>query len=111
MYQIHGIAPLTSTQRRMLRDVLDAEWRETVRCLTSLATEFHGAEGIGDDELVDTLSQQLAGVRRRLVDVEAAMTRLDSGTYGRCDGCDRQLPFEQLEHSPAARYCGACRAA
>jgi len=105
------ITPLSPAQRRSLRDLLDADWRETVRRLTSLATEFHGAEGAGDHTRAAEVSRVLVSVRRRLVDIEAAMTRLDSGTFGRCDGCDRFLPFEQLELAPAARYCGACRSA
>jgi RNA polymerase-binding transcription factor DksA len=94
--------PLTSMQRMMLRDLLDAMWRDHVVQITNLAVRFH------TDESPD-VAAELAGVRRRLVDIESALDRLDARTYGRCDGCDRRIAFEQLEASPARRYCLQCQ--
>ena len=94
--------PLTSMQRIMLRDVLNAMWRERVVEITNLAVRFHTNES-------PDVAAELAGVRRSLVDVESALARLDARTYGRCDGCDRRIAFEQLEASPARRYCLQCQ--
>jgi RNA polymerase-binding transcription factor DksA len=98
-----GAAPLTLHQRLQLRDLLHDLWRSHVTDITLLATRFHADE---DPEL----AAELARVRRRLVDVESALARLDSRSYGSCDGCDRRIPFEQLETEPAGRYCRTCRA-
>lgn len=104
------VAPaLTPAQRMCLRDLLDEEWRAQVRQLTGLATAYHSAESAGDERGAGELSAALAVVRRRLIDVEAALARLDSKTYGLCDGCDRRLPFEQLEMNPLARNCTRCQ--
>lgn len=100
---------LTPAQRICLRDLLDEQWRAQVRQLTGLATAYHSAENAGDERAAGELSAALAVVRRRLIDVEAALGRLDSKTYGRCDGCDRRLPFEQLEMNPLARFCTRCQ--
>lgn len=102
-------APLTIAQRLCLRDLLDDEWRTQVRQLTGLATAYHSAESAGDERAAEQLSAALAVVRRRLIDVEAALARLESKTYGTCDGCERRLPFEQLEMNPLARCCTSCQ--
>jgi len=102
-------APLTTAQRICLHDLLDEEWRSQVRQLTGLATAYHSAESAGDERGAEQLSAALAIVRRRLIDVEAALARLDSRTFGLCDGCDRRLPFEQLEMNPLARFCTGCQ--
>lgn len=100
------IPPLSGNQRMMLRDLLHASWREHVELITRLAVKFHAAAG--EDA---ALAADLAAVRRGLVDVESALDRLDSRSYGRCDACDRRIPFEQLEADPAGRYCRRCQPA
>jgi DnaK suppressor protein len=40
-----------------------------------------------------------------LEEVEAALQRLDDGSYGRCEECGGEIPDERLELMPAARYC------
>jgi RNA polymerase-binding transcription factor DksA len=97
-------APLTGTQRVILRELLDTMWRHHVMQLTDLAVRYHA------DEDPD-VALALAGVRRTLVDIESALDRLDSRSYGSCDGCDRRIPFEQLENRPATRYCHRCQPA
>ena len=114
MHPIHDLtlpsaAPLTFAQRIGLRDLLDEEWRAQVRQLTGLATAYHSAESAGDSRAAGELSAALAVVRRRLIDIEAALARIDSKTYGVCDGCNRRLPFEQLEMNPLARCCTRCQ--
>jgi DnaK suppressor protein len=54
-------------------------------------------------------AELLASLRRDLDDVEAAMKRLEEGTYGRCQACGAPLPAEQLEAEPTASRCPACR--
>lgn len=114
MHPIHDVtrpaaAPLTPAQRICLRDLLDEQWRAQVRQLTGLATAYHSAEAGADSHAAAELSAALAVVRRRLIDIEAALARLDSKTYGLCDSCDRRLPFEQVEMNPLARFCTGCQ--
>lgn len=54
-------------------------------------------------------AESLAELRQELDDVEAAMKRLEEGTYGQCEVCGAALPAAQLEAEPAARRCPACR--
>lgn len=48
--------------------------------------------------LAASLQDQLAGV-------EAALARLDAGTYGRCAVCGEPIPPARLEAMPSARTC------
>src|ERR671926_314974 len=45
----------------------------------------------------------LEGVEAELDDVEAAMRRLDEGTYGICEACGRPIGEDRLEALPATR--------
>ena len=56
---------------------------------------------------VDAASRDLGlleGVEGELRDVEAALERLDQGTYGQCEVCGRPIPDERLEANPTARF-------
>lgn len=44
-----------------------------------------------------------------LTEVEAALDRLRTGTYGRCEGCTARIPYERLEILPMSRYCMRCQ--
>ena len=47
----------------------------------------------------------LAGARRDLVEVDAALARVAAGTYGVCEVCGEPITPERLEARPAARRC------
>lgn len=46
--------------------------------------------------------------RDAVVDIDAAITRLDEGTYGSCETCHRPIARERLEAIPHARHCITC---
>lgn len=48
---------------------------------------------------------------RALADVEAALRRLDEGTYGTCAGCGRPVGAERLAALPWAALCIDCQRA
>ncbi|MFT5358858.1 MAG: DnaK suppressor protein [Polyangiales bacterium] len=45
----------------------------------------------------------------RLVAIEEALERIESGTYGICTECDKRIPKERLKVIPQARYCTRCQ--
>jgi RNA polymerase-binding protein DksA len=49
--------------------------------------------------------------RVQLEAVEAAIARLDAGTYGRCTNCGRPIAAERLEAIPWAEHCIDCQRA
>jgi RNA polymerase-binding transcription factor DksA len=50
----------------------------------------------------------LENTDQRLEEIGAALDRLDNGTYGRCDVCQREIPMERLEAIPYAGQCIDC---
>lgn len=49
------------------------------------------------------------GLQQRLEDVQAALVRIEAGTYGKCEGCGKNIPAERLEAIPAAKLCITCK--
>ncbi len=45
-----------------------------------------------------------------LAEIEAALARLDDGTYGDCLECGEQIDVERLEAIPSAALCVNCKA-
>ncbi|RZT88763.1 DnaK suppressor protein [Pseudonocardia sediminis] len=52
-----------------------------------------------DDELM------IGTIRRQRAQVAAALERVDSGTFGRCAVCDREIDDERLEARPETDRC------
>ncbi len=46
--------------------------------------------------------------RQHLVAIDAAIARLDGGTYGYCTTCGKAIPPERLEALPWAAHCIDC---
>ena len=44
-------------------------------------------------------------IQDSLRDVEAALAKLDAGTYGKCEECGEEIAEARLEAMPSARYC------
>lgn len=47
--------------------------------------------------------------RKRLLDIDGALTRIDEGTYGRCSNCGTEIAEKRLEAVPWTRYCIDCQ--
>ncbi|MEK8129744.1 TraR/DksA C4-type zinc finger protein [Paenibacillus filicis] len=47
----------------------------------------------------------LENAERHLTDINAALSRMDNGEYGRCLTCGEQISFERLQALPTAAYC------
>lgn len=44
-----------------------------------------------------------------LEEVDHALHKIDTGTYGRCDECGVEIPYERLEARPQATLCIQCK--
>jgi RNA polymerase-binding transcription factor len=63
--------------------------------------------GEGTAMAVDRLSQVAVHDKLQVTlgDVQRALEKLDEGTYGRCDTCNRQIGTGRLEALPWATLC------
>ena len=55
-----------------------------------------------DREIDYTLEENSGNVLR---EIEAALKRIEDGTYGLCSACGKQVEPERLEHLPWATQC------
>jgi RNA polymerase-binding transcription factor DksA len=72
------------------------------------------AEGGTDNHLADTATAMYdreldegleEGARETLVGIDAALARIEAGTYGICEGCGKPIAAERLAAIPWARLC------
>ncbi len=61
-------------------------------------------------EHLAALKRSLATIPKDVVETEAALQRIDKGTYGRCESCGGAIGRQRLLALPATRYCIACSA-
>ena len=52
--------------------------------------------------------RRAADLKDTIEQIDAALARVEAGTYGRCTGCQREIPEERLELRPFAGTCVAC---
>jgi RNA polymerase-binding protein DksA len=59
----------------------------------------------------EVLTQLDEQSRQEMEDIEAALARLEDGTYGRCETCEAAIPAARLDAFPRARRCIPCQEA
>jgi len=100
-----SLSPLV---RLHLREQLQDLWREQVEILA--VVDYRAgrgrAAGFGVEE--GELAQQRATARTVLLEVEAAMHRMDSRRYGICEQCAKPIPTADLFTAPQRRRCTSC---
>ena len=66
------------------------------------------AEPIGSNPDPVAMSRT-ATLLHTIAEIDAALSRLDAGTYGLCVRCGGAIPEERLEFRPFAPSCVTCR--
>ena len=99
------------------RALLEARWQARLRELTELSLAYHVAVAAlppaASPDLpavseAQALLRRTVTARRRLADVEEALSRLAAGEFGRCEQCGAQIPDGLLAAAPEIRYCARC---
>ena len=89
---------------RQAAERLSAGAREAAERELSSADQ-HPAE-LATETIERELDQSVVlRVDLELVEIEAALRRVDDGTHGLCEACGKPIGDERLEALPAARYC------
>ena len=75
-------------------------------------------EGVDNGDSVDQASQSIEkellfelsdNERVTLDQIEAALRKIDKGTYGLCESCQKPIAGARLKALPFARYCITCQ--
>ena len=99
-------------ERQKVRNAIDYLHKESPGAPDEITGDL--AMGPGDNHLADmatetvdreidyTLEENSGNVLR---EIEAALKRIEDGTYGLCSACGKQVEPERLEHLPWATQC------
>lgn len=98
------------------RTQLEARWRDCLEKLTELSLAYHEEIASARPEpaagetsgRVAELAQQAVAHRQAMAEIEAALDRIATGRYGRCEQCGRPISAALLKVRPQARYCAPC---
>jgi RNA polymerase-binding protein DksA len=102
-------------ERGRIESAIDYLHRETPGSLEEETNEVFGtlenhlvdtASGTLDREIDYTLEDHSGQV---LAQINAALTRIEDGTYGICTNCGKAIPEERLEARPWASLCIDCQ--
>jgi RNA polymerase-binding transcription factor len=108
---------LRSEDLERVREVLT---RLIAQLTEELAALEAGRETVSPDNAIGRLSRlealndqgvrntRIAEGRRRMMALQATVTRLDEDGYGECDACGEDIPLARLELVPESRRCVTC---
>ncbi|MDX9973902.1 MAG: TraR/DksA C4-type zinc finger protein [FCB group bacterium] len=94
---------LSTGLRQLEEDTLYEASSGNVGDLTSYAEV--GTENFERETALNIAS----GETQRLREVSEALQRIQGGSYGVCEGCEKEIPRKRLEVFPAARFCVECQ--
>ena len=108
-----------------MRRRLEAERRDAVEKLHQMrgASELTAAETGGVEDAIEGGDRAQANLRQhievttcqrlaeKIGQLSEALHRLDEGTYGRCERCERTVSPERLAAVPEATTCVSCQEA
>lgn len=101
-------------ERRLALERLTALTRDhdsvVAASLDTNADDEHDPEGATIAFERSQIAALVTQVRRHVAEVDAALARVDAGTYGVCERCGAPIGDARLEALPAARLCIACAA-
>ena len=70
-------------------------------------------DGFGEGDTLNVERDRLLVVaseaKERVVEIDAALARVEAGTYGVCEACGKPIPEARLEVVPEATLCVGCK--
>ena len=70
-------------------------------------------EGFADAAAATAERSEVLGIIENvqvlLHDVDAALVKIDDGTYGNCESCGKVIGVARMEFRPTSRYCVDCK--
>ncbi len=90
---------------------LEREFGSVVESVSQANTDDeHDPEGATLAFERQHIAALVSQARDRLIEIDAALARIEAGSYGRCDRCGRPIAPGRLEARPAAPACIGCAA-
>lgn len=97
---------LTDRRKQIVRKLADTQ--QTLKLLSeSRPPEL--SEEAQEEAFANSLQALSNQERRELLDIEQALRRIESGEYGLCENCGREIGITRLRAVPTVRLCIACK--
>ena len=104
------------TGHRHWQALLDDRWRARLEEVTGLSLAYHrvaantpgGLGSVPGQKEARRLLPRAVAASRNLADVEDALGRLATGSFGNCEQCEATIEPRLLAVAPEARYCARC---
>ena len=115
MYQRTAVvrrAGSTAVSERSLpgiRAELDQQRRLRIDQLKELTADAAEAVTAADGPRLQISHILVATAESALDEIDAALQRLEDGSYGICERCVEPIPWERLETLPMSRLCTTCQ--
>ena len=104
-----------ATQLRVERERLVLQLTELGADETGeLTGDVDFGEGFADAAAATAERTEVLGIvdntKVLLDDVDAALAKVEDGTYGCCEECDKTIGAARMEFRPTSRFCVGCKA-
>lgn len=94
-----------------LRAALEQQRRFRIDQITELLADTAARSDAALDPRDEVARALYAGASAALLDIENALRRIATGSYGRCQRCAAAVALERLEILPSAPLCMTCQRA
>jgi DnaK suppressor protein len=92
-----------------IRAELDQQRRLRIDQLKELTADAAEAVTAADGPRLQITHILVATAESALDEIDAALQRLEDGSYGICERCVEPIPWERLETLPMSRLCTTCQ--
>ncbi len=106
---------LTPEQIVEIKNFLLSWKRQILQDAQQAVGEQLSYEGGDEIDRADTEAERLVTLRnldrdrKVLKKIEYSLMKIESGTYGICEVCGSEIPFERLKARPVANLCIKCK--
>ncbi len=96
---------LLGQRRELFREAASTEedllWLET-------DAEREMEERGQDEKMIQFFDRMDTRLKAEIEAIDRALVKIETGQYGRCEDCGKEIPLSRLEALPAAAVCMSC---
>lgn len=101
---------LIEQKQRIIEDVIALKGGSEKKSFKDMSGDLSGYSFHMADMATDLYDREFSlslaeGERERLFELDEAIKKIDSGSYGICETCGEKIPNERLKVMPHAKYC------
>ena len=107
-------------KKDQIKNLLENEKQKVTQQLQTLkeSDPFEDPTHVTDNASIDTdvreqeahqrIEAEMDTLRKKFKDIDIALKRVEKGTYGTCNRCNKTIPAKRLELIPETIHCVSC---